>query len=77
LIGGSTQSVEELEGAIAEGFDYAGVGPAFASSTKPGLKTAGLGYVRQAVEMLEGTGILPIAIGESGLKTFRQYWKRG
>jgi thiamine-phosphate pyrophosphorylase len=66
LIGGSTHSVEELEGAIAEGFDYAGVGPAFASSTKPGLKTAGLGYVRQAVEMLEGTGILPIAIGGIG-----------
>jgi thiamine-phosphate pyrophosphorylase len=63
LIGGSTHSDGELREAIAAGFDYVGVGPAFSSATKPGLKAAGLGYVQQAVEMLRGTGIRPVAIG--------------
>jgi len=63
LFGGSTHSTDELQDAIAAGFDYVGVGPAFASLTKPGLKTAGLQYVQQAVKRLAGTGIKPIAIG--------------
>lgn len=68
LMGGSTHSAGELREAIAAGFDYVGVGPAFASVTKPGLKTAGLEYVRQAVGMLAGTGIRPVAIGGIGLE---------
>lgn len=63
LIGGSTHSAQELEAAIEAGFDYVGVGPAFASPTKPHLAPAGLDYVRLAVQRLTGTGIRPIAIG--------------
>jgi thiamine-phosphate pyrophosphorylase len=66
LVGGSTHSADELRQAIAAGFDYVGVGPAFPSLTKPELKTAGLDYVRKAVEMLRGTGIRPVAIGGIG-----------
>ncbi len=66
LIGGSTHAMDELHAAIAAGFDYVGVGPAFASATKPTLKPAGLDYIRQAVEALAGTGILPVAIGGIG-----------
>lgn len=66
LFGGSTHSVSELQDAITAGFDYVGVGPAYASATKPGLPIVGLGYVRQAVGMLAGTGIKPIAIGGIG-----------
>lgn len=66
LMGGSTHSPEELQGAISAGYDYVGVGPVFASMTKPGLKTTGLEYVREAVKRLEGTGILPVAIGGIG-----------
>ena len=63
LVGGSTHSAEELQAAIALEYDYVGVGPAFVSTTKPGLKMAGLEYLRQATAQLEGTAILPVAIG--------------
>ena len=63
LIGGSTHSIDELQQAIADGFDYVGVGPAFPSLTKPALKTAGLDYIQQAVKILAGTNIFPVAIG--------------
>lgn len=66
LVGGSTHTTDELREAIAAGFDYVGVGPAFASLTKPGLKVAGLEYVRQTVAVLKGTGIRPVAIGGIG-----------
>ena len=77
LVGGSTHSVGELRDAIAAGFDYVGVGPAFASQTKPGLKAAGLEYVQQAVEMLRGTGIRPVAIGGIGPENLAAVLKTG
>jgi len=63
LLGGSTHSAAELEAAIEAGFDYVGVGPCFASPTKPHLTPAGLDYARLAVRRLAGTGIRPVAIG--------------
>lgn len=63
LLGGSTHSAAELEAAIEAGFDYVGVGPCFASLTKPHLTPAGLDYARLAVQQLVGTGIRPVAIG--------------
>ncbi len=63
LIGGSTHSAAELEAATEAGFDYVGVGPCFASLTKPHLTPAGLEYTRLAAVRLAGTGIRPIAIG--------------
>ncbi|NJL01448.1 MAG: thiamine phosphate synthase [Spirulinaceae cyanobacterium SM2_1_0] len=50
LIGRSTTNPEELQRAIAEGADYVGVGPVYATPTKPNKAAAGLDYVRYAAE---------------------------
>jgi thiamine-phosphate pyrophosphorylase len=63
IVGVSTHNMEELQRAIASGCDYVGVGPAFASPTKPDVHVAGLDYLKLAAKMLEGTGIYATAIG--------------
>ncbi len=49
-IGKSTHSIEQARQAILEKPDYIGVGPVFATPTKPGYRPAGIEYVRQAAE---------------------------
>ncbi len=48
IIGRSTTNPQEMEKAIAEGADYIGVGPVYATPTKAGKKPAGLDYVNHA-----------------------------
>lgn len=48
IIGRSTNNPDEMAQAIAEGADYIGVGPVYATPTKPGRPAAGLDYVRYA-----------------------------
>ncbi len=48
LIGRSTNRIEQLHQAVADGCDYVGVGPVNATPTKPGRDPVGLEYVRQA-----------------------------
>lgn len=48
LIGRSTNCLDHLRQAIADGCDYVGVGPVQATPTKPGRPPVGLDYVRQA-----------------------------
>ena len=48
LIGRSTNRIEQLHQAVADGCDYVGVGPVNATPTKPGRDPVGLHYVRQA-----------------------------
>ena len=48
LIGRSTTNPDEMQQAIAEGADYVGVGPVYATPTKPGKAAAGLEYIRHA-----------------------------
>ena len=48
IIGRSTTNPQEMQRAIAEGADYIGVGPVYATPTKPGKAPAGLEYVRHA-----------------------------
>ncbi len=50
LVGQSTTNPEELQRAIAEGADYVGVGPVYATPTKPDKAAAGLDYVRYAAQ---------------------------
>lgn len=50
IVGRSTTSPTEMDRAIAEGADYIGVGPVYATPTKPGKAAAGYDYVRYAVE---------------------------
>ncbi|MFN4279859.1 thiamine phosphate synthase [Thermosynechococcus sp.] len=48
LVGRSTTNPQELERAIAEGADYVGVGPIFATPTKPGKAAVGFEYLQYA-----------------------------
>ena len=48
IIGRSTTNPDEMQRAIAEGADYLGVGPVYATPTKPDKSAAGLDYVRHA-----------------------------
>jgi thiamine-phosphate pyrophosphorylase len=50
LIGLSTTNSEEMQGAIAEGADYIGVGPVYETPTKAGKAAAGLEYVSHAAK---------------------------
>ncbi len=50
LIGLSTTNKEEMQGAIAEGVDYIGVGPVYETPTKVGKAATGLEYVSYAAK---------------------------
>jgi thiamine-phosphate pyrophosphorylase len=47
LVGVSTHSLEQARQAVLDGADYLGVGPVFASATKPFDSLAGLDFVRE------------------------------
>ncbi len=53
LLGRSTHSPEQALRAQKEGFDYVGVGPVFATPTKPTYQPVGLELVRWASENLQ------------------------
>jgi thiamine-phosphate pyrophosphorylase len=63
IIGKSTHSLKQLRAARAEGLTYVGLGPVFATPTKPGADAVGLEYVTSATQELAGTGIAHVAIG--------------
>ena len=50
IVGRSTTSPAEMARAIDEGADYIGVGPVYATPTKPGKAAAGYDYIRYAIE---------------------------
>lgn len=52
LIGKSTHSVEQAVAAGAEGADYIGFGPLFATPTKPGRPAIGLEEIRRVHELV-------------------------
>ncbi len=62
LVGRSTHSPEQAAAALAEGFDYIGFGPLFATPTKPGRPAIGLDHIRD-VESSVGTRIPVFCIG--------------
>jgi thiamine-phosphate pyrophosphorylase len=49
LVGRSTTNPDEMQRAIDEGADYIGVGPVYATPTKPDKPAAGLDYLRHAI----------------------------
>jgi len=63
IIGLSTHSKEELIDACGGNPTYVSMGPVFATKTKPEYATAGMGYVKEAVEILSQKGITGVAIG--------------
>lgn len=52
LIGKSTHSLEQAVAAAAEGADYIGFGPLFATPTKPGRPAIGLDDIRRVHELV-------------------------
>ena len=77
IIGLSTHNTEQLEKAIACGVTYVGLGPVYATDTKPGTEPAGLGYAKRAVELLSQTGIGHAAIGGINLENIDEVLKAG
>jgi len=63
IIGKSTHNAEQLEKAVRDGATYVGLGPVFATKTKPDAEAVGLEYLTKAVHRLEGSGISGVAIG--------------
>jgi thiamine-phosphate pyrophosphorylase len=63
IIGKSTHSLKQLRAACAEGLTYVGLGPVFATPTKPGADAVGLEYVTGATQELADTGVAHVAIG--------------
>jgi thiamine-phosphate pyrophosphorylase len=52
IIGKSTHSVEQAVAAAAEGADYIGFGPLYATPTKPGRPAIGLNDIRRVHELV-------------------------
>jgi thiamine-phosphate pyrophosphorylase len=53
IVGISTHSPSQIEAALASEADYLGVGPVFATATKPGVEPVGLELVRHAAAHAE------------------------
>jgi thiamine-phosphate pyrophosphorylase len=77
ITGKSTHSPEQLRAACEERPTYAALGPVFATATKPTAPAVGLEYVRQAKEILDGTGIGNVAIGGITLENAEDVLKAG
>lgn len=77
VFGYSTHSVDQLNEAIDSGADYVGVGPVFATDTKPHEKVAGLDYVKQAARILDQSGVGHAAIGGITLDNVEQVLAAG
>ncbi len=63
IVGVSTHNPIELHEAIKQGADYVGLGPAFASPTKPDVPVTGPEYLRTAMDMLKDAAVGHVAIG--------------
>ena len=70
LIGVSTHGVDEARAAIGAGADYVGIGPMFASSTRPDLKPQGPALLMETLAVLGATPHL--AIGGISVDTVQQ-----
>jgi thiamine-phosphate pyrophosphorylase len=77
IIGKSTHSIEQLEGACNELPTYVGLGPVFATPTKPSAKAVGIGYIKNAKKILDGTGIGHAAIGGINLENIDEVLNAG
>jgi thiamine-phosphate pyrophosphorylase len=77
ILGVSTHNIDELNAAIEAGADYVGIGPAFASTTKPHLEIAGLDYIAKASVISQAAGVPHVAIGGITLDNVGQVLEAG
>ncbi len=64
IIGRSTHSPEQAEAAVAEGADYIGVGPVFATNTKEHAAEVGTDYVKHCATEVEIPGFAIGSVNE-------------
>ncbi len=74
IVGVSTHAPEQALKAVADGADYIGVGPVFATPTKQGRVPVGLEYVKWASENIE---IPAFAIGGIDAENCQEVFKAG
>lgn len=77
IVGVSTHNPDELRQAIDSECDYVGIGPAFVSPTKPGLKVSGTDYVKHALPILKKAGVYHVAIGGINFENLSELLKIG
>jgi thiamine-phosphate pyrophosphorylase len=77
VIGKSTHSLGQLRTACDAMPTYVGLGPVFATPTKPDARTVGLDYVGQAIKGLVDTGIGHVAVGGITLKNVEEVLEAG
>ncbi|NIA07870.1 MAG: thiamine phosphate synthase [Actinobacteria bacterium] len=53
VVGVSTHNIEQAKQAVTGGADYIGVGPVFATGTKPSAEPVGVEYVRQVAKEID------------------------
>jgi thiamine-phosphate pyrophosphorylase len=63
IVGKSTHSLKELEGALPGRPSYVSLGPAFPTPTKPDIEIVGAEYIKQGLARLAETGVSHVAIG--------------
>ena len=69
LIGRSTHSLEQALAAEREGADYIGIGPVFATPTKPDYPPVGLGLVRQVTAQVKTPHVVIGGIDAGNVET--------
>jgi thiamine-phosphate pyrophosphorylase len=77
IIGKSTHSLEQLKSACLELPTYVGLGPVFATTTKPTAPPVGLDYVRKATDILKDEPVGHVAIGGINLENVEQVLSAG
>jgi thiamine-phosphate pyrophosphorylase len=77
IFGLSTHSIDQLKTAISQRPDYVGLGPVFATNTKPHLAPAGLEYVAEAMPLLNDIAPGHVAIGGITLENIDEVLKAG
>jgi len=77
VIGKSTHSLDQLRAACQECPAYVSLGPVFPTNTKPAAEVVGLDYIKQATEILNGTGISHVAIGGITLDNVQEVLSAG
>lgn len=74
IIGVSTHKWAEAEAAIQGGADYIGVGPVFATATKPGAPAVGFAYLEEATAKAT---VPTVCIGGINERTIAEVVRRG
>ena len=77
IIGKSTHSMEQLKAACQQPLTYVGLGPVYATPTKPTAPPVGLGYVKNAADFLADKGIGHVAIGGITIDNIEQVLNTG